>query len=168
MLRERVTVYRDRVRRELTAAFRADYTAHEVAISFAIGLFVTSMPTGGLSLGALAVLAYWQSWASKAAMFAAAILLNPLVKPAVYLGSYRLGTAFLGSEQLVTLEHDTADTAIELVQFLLVGNVVIGAILFAVGYLIAFHLTRSYRRREGTKVRSSIASASLFPFNRRK
>lgn len=166
MIRDRLAVYRDRVRRELTAAFAEDHTPHEVAFSFSIGLFVTSMPTGGLGLGLLAILAYWYVWASKTAMFAAVVVLNPFVKPAVYVGSYQLGSTFLGSDQLVTVEHEMVDAVIELVQFLLVGNVIIGLAMSGIGYLIVLHLTRSYRKREGASLRSSIVALS--PFDRGK
>lgn len=166
MIRDRLAVYRDRVRRELTAAFAENHTAHEVAFSFSIGLFVTSMPTGGLGLGLLAILAYWYAWASKTAMFAAVVVLNPFVKPAVYVASYQLGSTFLGSDQLVTVEHELIDTVIELVQFLLVGNIILGLAMSGIGYLVVLHLTRSYRKRDGTSLRSSIVALS--PFDRGK
>lgn len=166
MIRDRLAVYRDRVRRELTAAFAEDHTPHEVACSFAIGLFVTAMPSGGLGIGLLAILAYWYAWASKTAMFAAVVVLNPLVKPAVYVGSYQLGSTFLGSDQLITVKHELVDTAFELIQFLLVGNVILGLAMSGIGYLVVLHLTRSYRKREGTSLRSSIVALS--PFDRGK
>ncbi|GAB7017910.1 hypothetical protein JCM18750_07710 [Halostagnicola bangensis] len=168
MIRDRLAVYRDRVRRELTTAFAEDHSPHEVAVSFAIGLFVTSMPTGGLGLGLLAAMAYWQSWTSKTAMFGAVVCMNPFVKPAVYVASYQLGSMLLGSEQLVFVGHGTIDTAFALVQFLLVGNFLIALALSGLSYLIVLHLTRSYRRREDPSVGSSPVSVALSLFNRRK
>ncbi len=165
MIRNRLAVYRDRVRRELTSAFAEDHTPHEVALSFAIGLFVTSMPTGGLGIGVLIALAYWRSWASKTAMFAAVVCMNPLVKPAVYVASFQLGSALLGSEQLVFVDHETIDTMFAIVQFLLVGNLLIAVALSTLSYLVVVHLTRSYRRREDESLPSSPISIAISLFD---
>ncbi|MCU4925235.1 DUF2062 domain-containing protein [Halobacteria archaeon AArc-dxtr1] len=167
MLRERLSTYRDRARRELTTAMTAEYTPHEIALSFAIGLFVTAMPTGGLGIGLLLGLAYWQAWASKAAMIAAIAVLNPLVKPAVYVASYQLGAALLGSELVVSLGHPTLDLGLEIVQFLLFGNLVIALLLAALGYVAVFRVTVAYRQRQ-EQVSPGGAWATLSVFGRRK
>lgn len=167
MLRERVSVYRDRVRRELTTAITEDYTPHEIGVSYAIGLFVTAMPTGGLGIGVLFGLAYWKAWASKTAMIAAIVTLNPLVKPAVYVTSYQLGTGLFGTEQLYTLGYPRLDSALALVQFLLLGNVLLGLLLSAVSYAVVVRVATAYRRRRGHDTSQLGPSAGLSLFGRR-
>ena len=147
MLRERLSVYRSRVRRELTAAFDGSHSAHEVAASFAIGIFVTAMPTGGLGIGLFFLLAYWFPWLCRTAMFASVVVLNPLVKPLVYAGSVKLGAVLLGTDPLVLFDVAALDYAVTVVQLLLLGNVLIALALSGIGYVVVLELTRSHRRR---------------------
>lgn len=168
MLRERLSVYRDRVRRELTTAITEDYTPHEVALSFAIGIFVTAMPSGGLGIGLLLGLAYWLPWASKTAMIAAVAVLNPLVKPAVYVASYQFGAVLLGTDQVYVVGHSLLDRVLSIVQFLLFGNLLIAIGLSVLGYVAVYRLTVAYRRRHGKAVPAVGASAGLSLFGRRK
>ena len=147
MVRERLSAYRSRVRRELTAAFDGRHTSHEVATSFAIGIFVTAMPTGGLGIGLFFVLAYWFSWVCKPALFASVVVLNPLVKPLVYAASVKLGALTLGTEPLVLFDVASLDYAVTLVQLLLFGNLLIALALSGLGYVVVHELARSHRRR---------------------
>ena len=143
MLRERLSVYRSRVRRALTAAFDGSHSAHEVAASFAIGIFVTAMPTGGLGIGLFFLLAYWFPWLCRTAMFASVVVLNPLV----YAGSVKLGAVLLGTDPLVLFDVAALDYAVTVVQLLLLGNVLIALTLSGIGYVVVLELTRSHRRR---------------------
>ncbi|AXR78853.1 DUF2062 domain-containing protein [Natrarchaeobaculum sulfurireducens] len=147
MVRERVACYRDRVRRELTAAFREEHTEHEVAISFAIGVFVTTLPTGGLGIGLFLVLVSVWSWISKPALFASVAVLNPFIKPVVYVASFQVGGVFVHTPSLESAGSAT-ETARFAVRQLLVGNVVVAFVLAAVGYLLVFHLISAHRERK--------------------
>ncbi|RQH00029.1 DUF2062 domain-containing protein [Natrarchaeobius oligotrophus] len=147
MLGERLAVYRDRIRRELTAAFRAEHTPHQVASSFAIGIFVTAMPTGGLGIGLFFVLVSVWSWISKPAIFASVAVLNPAVKPAVYLASFQVGATVLGTDPIPDGETVT-ESAWTVVQQLLIGNVLIALALSGIGYVVVLYLTRTNRRRK--------------------
>ncbi|RQG90230.1 DUF2062 domain-containing protein [Natrarchaeobius halalkaliphilus] len=149
MVTERLALYRDRIRRELTAAFREEHTPHQVASSFAIGIFVTAMPTGGLGIGLFFVLVSMWSWISKPAIFASIAVLNPLVKPGVYLASFQVGATVLGTDP-VPIGEDLTETARDAIHQLLVGNLVIAAGLSLTGYALVLHLTRVNRRRTPT------------------
>lgn len=147
MLRERVARYRDRIRRELTAAFREEHTPRQIAASFAIGIFVTAMPTGGAGISLFFVFASLWSWVSKPAIFASVAVLNPFVKPAVYVSSFQLGGWILGTSPLHTGALST-EAAREAIQQLLVGNLLIAALLSGLSYVLMLHLTRAHRRRK--------------------
>ena len=162
---ERLSLYRDRVRRALTAAFEEEHTDREIAASFALGIFITAMPTGGLGIGLFFVFAYYWSWVSKTAIFASVVVLNPLVKPLVYVASYKLGTMMLGTEQLLVIGNSFADAILMIVQFVLFGNVLIALFLSAVSYVLVLHLTREYRRHVGKRSDSSslpITASTIF------
>ncbi|WP_254767622.1 DUF2062 domain-containing protein [Salinilacihabitans rarus] len=150
MLRQRVSRYRRQFRRELTAAFEAEEAARRVAASFAIGVFITTLPSGGAGVGLFVVLAYWWSWVNKTAMFASLLVLNPFVKPAVYVASYRVGAGLLGTDPLIQFDWPLLDALLAVVQRVVIGNVLLALALAAVGYTAVLYLARSYRRSDGT------------------
>ena len=164
MIRERLARYRDRARRELTAAFQEEHTPHEIGVSFGIGVFVTAMPTGGLGIGLFFVFASLWSWISKPAIFASVAVLNPLVKPAVYVASFQLGGVLLGPRSVQSVDA-SAETAGLAVQQLLVGNVVIAIVLSILGYVIVVHMTRAHRRRK-RRSGTTLVTTLLGPFRR--
>lgn len=147
MVRERLASYRDRIRRKLVAAFREEHTPHQIAASFAIGVFVTALPTGGLGVGLFFVLVSLQAWISKPAIFASVAVLNPMVKPAVYLSSFRLGSLLLGTDSVGSRDAMTGETAWVAIRQLVLGNVVVAVGLAGLGYVAVLYLTLIHRRR---------------------
>ena len=166
MVRDRLARYRDRIRRELTAAFRGDHTPHQVAASFAIGIFVTALPTGGLGIGLFFVLVSVWPWISKPAIFASVAVLNPFVKPAIYVASYQVGGFFVRAPPIVEAEA-TTETARYAIQQLLVGNVLIAFALSGIAYVLVLHLTRAHRARKRRRSGSSGISILAHLFRRR-
>lgn len=156
-IRKRVRGYFDRVRQAVTAAFREEHTPHQIAISFAIGIFVTSLPTGGTGIGLFFLVAALWSWISKPAIFASVAVLNPFVKPAVYVSSFQLGGTVIETSPFSSsiVSPETARVA---VQQLLVGNVIVAVALSGLGYVLMLHLTRAHRRRKRRGSGSSLHS----------
>lgn len=167
-LRDRLSLYRGRVRRELTAAFDEQHTPHEVAASFAIGIFVTAMPTGGLGIGLFFLFAYWWSWVSKTAIFASVVVLNPIVKPVIYVASYQLGSVLVGREPLLLVGNSSVDSALTIVQLLVIGNLLVAVVLAGIGYVTVLVLTRAYRRHLEDRPDSSTSLAVTLLQWRRK
>ncbi|MFP9191884.1 DUF2062 domain-containing protein [Natronosalvus vescus] len=167
MVRERLARYRDRVRRELLAAFREEHTPHEIAASFAIGIFITAMPSGGLGIGLFFLFVYWWSWVSKTAIFASVLVLNPLIKPAVYLASYHVGAFIFGTEPVLTVNNVHLDTVLTIVQLILVGNLIIAIVLALASYVTVYHLTQAHRKRKEERNASSISTTMSLLFSRK-
>lgn len=158
MIRERLAGYRNTIRSELTEAFERDHSAHHVGMSFALGLFVSTLPSGGLSAGLLAALAYWWSWVSVPAVVASVALLNPLVKPAIYVASFQLGAIVLGADGTIPTEATARDSVLVGAQQLVVGNLLIGVTLAVIGYVVTVHLTRAHRQLWQSGVPTQVAS----------
>lgn len=167
MVRERLGRYRDRARHELVTAFRERHTPHQVAASFAIGIFITALPSGGLGVGVILILVALWSWISKPAIFAAVAVLNPFVKPAVYVASFQVGAVLLGGRSVRSLDGSLTESAWVGIQQLLLGNVLVAIALSGLGYVIVFHLTQVHRRRAKRRSGGSAASTFLGPFRRR-
>lgn len=138
-LKTRYLDYRSKIIEELENAFKEDHTPHETAASFSIGVFVTSLPTLGTGLILFAVLARLFDRISKLALFASVLVLNPFIKPAVYVASINLGGIILTRQLSITTEPET------LLLYLIVGNLVIGVILAVVSYFIALEAVKKYK-----------------------
>ncbi|ELY95365.1 hypothetical protein C482_17028, partial [Natrialba chahannaoensis JCM 10990] len=146
-LRVRLGRYRATARTKLRQAFEEEHTPHQVAASFALGIFVTALPTGGLGLGLFVVFGRLWLWVSTPALFASAAVLNPFVKPAVYVSSITLGGILLGTDPVVSYET-AAESASVAIRQLLVGNLLIAVALAAVSYVVVRRLTLARRARQ--------------------
>ncbi len=138
-----------RVRAELYRSLTEDSTPHQVAASFAIGTFITMMPTLGTGVLVFFVLIYVFDWMNKIALFASVIVFNPVVKWGVYALSFALGFLLLGPVDGFGIGDTPAfSDGSEIVIRLLVGNTILAIIATVVAYMVAYRATVAYNRRE--------------------
>ncbi|WP_138007044.1 DUF2062 domain-containing protein [Halalkalirubrum salinum] len=159
MLKGRLAAYRARVRSALEAAFNESHTPHEIGLSFAIGIFITTLPTLGLGYGVFVVLAYFFSWVNKLALIAAAIVLNPATKPFVHAASYQISGFFFSPRTVEPFNIVLLDAAVNIVRRILIGNLIIATVLSIVSYLLVRKLTIGYRARNGGQSNAEHAEA---------
>lgn len=139
--------YRDRARGALRTAFSEDHPPKQIAASFAVGVFVTALPTLGTGVIVLGWIGYRFEWANRLALVASVAILNPMAKGAVYVASYATGVALLGPVPGATRADIGLDAGVEVVVRLLVGNAVLAAAFAVVGYVFALRAVHAYRRR---------------------
>ncbi len=135
------------LRSELEAALAGRHTPNQVAGSFALGVFITSLPTFGLGVLAFFAIASVFAGVSKLALFASVLVLNPVVKWGVYGASFWLGSVLLGPVDGISRSDISMSAGPEIVIRLLVGNLILAVIFTLVGYVVAYRLTAAYRRR---------------------
>ena len=141
MLRERIVEYRETVQSGLRAAFVQDHPPRLIAGSFAIGVFVTAMPSLGAGVLLLLGIAYRYEWANRLALFASVAILNPVVKTGVYAMSFALGIFLLGP-----VSELAVDAGPQILLRLFVGNTIIALVFAAVGYVLALYGVSSMRK----------------------
>lgn len=136
--------YWGRVRSELEAAFAETHTPHEVAGSFAIGVFVTTLPSAGLGLVVFLFLVRLSDRISSIAIFSSGIVINPLVKAPMYIAAFWIGTWVLGPTGTATGGNiaDTTGIAVRMIS----GFVVLGVAIAAIGYVSVYLLMTEYRK----------------------
>ena len=146
MVRRRVGRYGDRVREELRRTFAEEHTPREVAGSFALGTFVTMLPTLGFGLLFFVAVAFVFERVSKLALFASVAVFNPVVKWGVYVASYALGAVLLGPPDAGVARADVSlDAGSEILLRLLVGNVILAVVATVVAYVVVHRLAVAYR-----------------------
>jgi uncharacterized protein (DUF2062 family) len=148
VLREKLSSYRAGINAEFKAISAEDHPPHDIAASFALGIFITSLPTLGTGLLLFLVIAYLVDRVSKLALFASVLVLNPIAKWGVYAASFWLGTLLLGPVPGVTRSDISFSAGSEIVTRLLIGNLILAVVFTALSYLLALRLVREYRRRD--------------------
>jgi uncharacterized protein len=148
MLRERVTAYRRAVRSELEAVSAEDHPPHDIAASFAIGVFITALPTLGTGLLLFVAIVYLFDRVSKLALFASVVVLNPAAKWGVYAASFWIGTLLLGPVPGVSPADVSFGAGPGIVARLLLGNVLLAVVFTVIGYVLALRFVRAYRGHE--------------------
>lgn len=145
MVRDRVVAYLDTIQARFRATFTQDHPPHLIGVSFAIGVFVTTLPTLGAGLFVLAAIDRYV-WANRLALFTPVAVLNPLVKTSVYAMSFVVGTILLGPVPGVIDPEFTVVAGREILIRLLVGNAILAVVFALIGYVLAFYGARSVRR----------------------
>lgn len=149
MLRRRGRRLLARVRREIHDALRETHTPRQVAASFALGVFITALPTLGTGVLLFFAIAYLISSVSRIALFASVIVLNPVVKWGVYGGSFWLGSELLGPVSGISVTQISLAAGPQIVERLVVGNLILAVLFTVVAYFVGYRFTVEYRRRAG-------------------
>lgn len=146
MVGQRLGAYRRRLREGLRAAFSEERSPRAIASSFSFGVFVSALPNLGVALVLFAVLARFVDSVSKLALVAAVLVMNPPAKWAVYAASYWLGARILGPLPDASVSELSVDVGPQVLVRLLLGNLLIAAIVAAVGYVLALRVVRRLQR----------------------
>lgn len=146
--------YVKRIHRELRESFHAEFTTHQIASSFALGAFITMLPTWGVGLLVFFVLAYLFTWINKVALFASVVVFNPVVKWGVYAASIGLGFLLLGAVE--PSSGVSSQTAQDVLVRLLIGNFILAIIATVASYGIVYWLASRYRSRTDEIIESVI------------
>ena len=143
---------RNRVRDAIEASFDADQPPAQIAASFAIGVFLTTLPTLGGNLVVMVILASRVAWINTVALFSSGIIINPLVKWGIYAVSIPLGIYLLGPiDGGVAVELSLSGNRPLLVR-LVVGSVILAVVATAISYGLVRRMVVAYRRRHLTVI----------------
>lgn len=152
MIRDRVSRYVGRCREELHKTVAEENTSRELAGSFALGTFITMLPTLGVGLLLFVVIAFVFDWVNKIALFASVVVFNPVIKWGVYIASFTLGTVILGPVDGVSRSDISFSAGPEIVVRLLVGNLLLAVIATVISYGVIYRLAVAYEQTEVTEV----------------
>lgn len=147
-MRERTKRYVDRIREGVRESFAADHTPPEVAGSFALGVFITMLPTLGTGLVLFVILSYFFTRINRIALFASVLVLNPAVKWGVYGASLSLGILLVGPVEGIEGTAISLDAGRDVLIRLWVGNLVLAVVATGIGYVVVYRMVVSYRNRD--------------------
>lgn len=134
----------------------------EIALGFALGLFVGMTPFMGLhTIAAVAVAALFK-W-NKISAAISVWITNAVTAPLIYGITYLVGARLMGIEKAFNLKEINSLSAVfdlilktpEIVWAMIVGGVVIGLPLAIIGYYFAFSITSRYQEEIKAKIARS-------------
>lgn len=150
----------ERVRSDLVTALLEEQSPHVVAVSFAIGVFITALPTLGTGLLAMAALVYLVSYVNRVALFASVVVLNPIAKGGVYVASFGLGRYVLGPVPGVGAAEISLTAGPAVAARLLLGNLLLAVVFTVAGYVLARRTIATARRRRDSSTDYALESVS--------
>lgn len=157
MIRARVSDYVDRVRLALHDSFTQDYTPREIAGSFALGTFITMLPTWGVGVLVFFALARIFAWVNRIALFASVVVFNPVVKWGVYASSFTLGFFLLGPvDGFGVGDVPSTGDGTEILVRLLIGNTILAVVATAMAYFAVHRLVVAYNDRQMPVVEETV------------
>lgn len=118
---------------------------HQLALGFAVGTFISVLPTPGFNilLGFVAVAAYPQL--NKLSLFGAMAVFNPLVMVPFHWLSYEIGDALFGAEPTVEFDVVIVNEVYNFTRRYLVGNLIVASLVSTASYAIVRGVTHSWR-----------------------
>ncbi len=120
---------------------------HSIAIGFAIGSFISILPTPGFNLfiGFLILLAYPKI--SKYSLFGSMALLNPLVVSPFYYLSIKIGNYVFGSAPIAKYDVVILNQIHQFSQNILFGTFIISLVFSIVSYFVVFSMIRRIHKK---------------------
>lgn len=122
-------------------------TPHELALGFAVGTFIGVLPTPFFSVLLAFFVIFLYPKMSKATLFGAIILWNPLITIPLSVISYRIGDLLFGAAPVVNYDVVLLERIYNFTRRFLVGNVILSASLAAIGYGLTFGLSTLWKKR---------------------
>lgn len=102
-----------------------------VAMAFAIGTFISVLPTPGLNLIIATFLASWFKQLNRAGLLAAIAVWNTLVVAPLYFISHKIGAFVFDAAPFTALTHNVDGVAVDFI----IGNLLLAVSITAVSYL---------------------------------
>ncbi len=128
---------------------KKEYTPHDVALGFSLGVFI-ALATPGFDVLVALLLVLLLKNLNKLAVFAGIAVINPITVAFIYPFSFKLGAFLTGYEPLQGASFFSPHNLLNISKPLLVGNVALGLILGVIGYCLvyAFYYYTHYRKVE--------------------
>lgn len=131
---------------------QAESSAHTLALGFAVGTFISLLPTPGLNFALALMLASWFRQLHRATLLASLAIWNVFVTAPLFALSYRLGNWLFPAPATDSIAMQWQAQVISFVQGFLVGNLIIAVTITAVSYAIVLAAIWLIQQKRARKV----------------
>jgi uncharacterized protein len=136
--------YVEKIKHHFREVIKLKTTPQTIALGFAIGTFISVLPTPGFNilLGLLIVLIFER--VSKLSLFGAILFWNPITSIPIYWLNHKVGDLLFGSAPVVKYNIIFVDFVYNFSRRYLLGSVINGIIISALCYLIVWFIASKY------------------------
>ncbi|MBK8900340.1 MAG: DUF2062 domain-containing protein [Anaerolineaceae bacterium] len=135
------------LRAKAKALLNADASAHNQAMGFALGTFISILPTPGLNFALSLLLASWFRL-HKATVLLSLAVWNVFVTAPFMALSYRLGNWLFPAPVTASVTAQWQAQVLSFVQGFLVGNLIVAGVVTAVSYTIVLGIFWLLREKQ--------------------
>ena len=139
---------------KVTALLNAEASAQNQAMGFAVGTFISLLPTPGFNFALALLFASWFRL-HKATVLLSLAIWNVFVTAPFFALSYRLGNWLFPAPATTSVTAQWQAQVISFVQGFLVGNLIIAGLVTAVSYTIVLAIIWLLREKRGSSVTSA-------------
>jgi uncharacterized protein len=140
--------YYEKVKNHFLEVLKVKTSPHEIALGFAVGTFVSVLPTPGLSILLAFLITLIFPKLSKLSLVGALIVWNPLVSSPLYYLSYRIGAWIIGGEPVIRFDVVFWDHVYNLTRRYLVGGTIVAFFSAIASYFVVRILAKIYYSRK--------------------
>jgi hypothetical protein len=139
------------VKEKAEALLKAEASAHNQAMGFAVGTFISLLPTPGFNFALALLLASWFRL-HRATVLVSLAVWNVFVTAPFFALSYRLGNWLFPAPATASVTAQWQAQVISFVQGFLVGNLIIAVGVTAVSYTIVLGIIWLLRDKRQAKI----------------
>lgn len=143
-----VPTIKERLRCRFGEMLHTNASPNVLAISFALGTFISVLPTPGLNIAIMALLSARCKQLNKAAMLASVGIWNTFVVAPLYALSLQIGEWLFGMSPVTLGAMPLPETIAAMVKGFLVGNVFVALAVTAVSYVLVKTAVQLYRENK--------------------
>lgn len=123
-------------------------STHSIALGFAIGTFISMLPTPGFNilLGFLIILIFKRI--NKFSLFGSLVLWNPLTLFPFYFLMYKLGNLMFSSAPVIRFNIVIIDQIYNFSRRFLIANIIIAIIMSIISYFVVRMVAEKYKKRK--------------------
>ena len=127
---------KNKLKEHFLEVIRTKTSPHNIALGFAIGSFISILPTPGfnLLLGFFVLLIFEK--VNKFSLFAGILFWNPLTSIPIYYYSYKLGDLLFGQSTLIVYNLSIFKHVYIFARRFLVGNLIIALTISLISYFV--------------------------------
>lgn len=137
------------------ALLQAETSAHNQALGFAVGTFISLLPTPGFNFALAFLLASWFRQIHRATLIASLAVWNLFVTAPFFALSYRLGSYLFPAPATASAATQWQREVISFMQGFLLGNLIVAVLVTAVSYTVVLAISWIYKQKQSAKLISA-------------
>lgn len=144
--------FKEKLQIHFQEVLHIETSAHSIAMGFAIGTFISILPTPFINiwLGMLIVLIYPKL--SKFSLFFAILFWNPVIITPVYILVNKLGNLMFGSVNIIKYNVVFLDNVFNFTRRFLIANILVAIVLSSTSYLVMLYFVKYLRRKKQERI----------------